>query len=113
MAQLVGVVVKVNTSRLEGVISKLPGAAAEAASMTADQIVLKARAIVPVRTGALRASITKMGGGMRWVATATAGYAIFVEFGTRKMAAQPFLRPAAEAVNMSDIILQFYRMCDL
>lgn len=28
---------------------------------------------------------------------ATAPYSVFVEFGTRKMAAQPFLRPAANA----------------
>ena len=113
MAGLIGVRVKVDTSKLEGVIARLPGAADKAAEMTADAIVVKAMQIVPVDTGALKGSITKAGGGSHWIATATMPYAIHVEFGTRKMPAQPFLRPAAEAVNMSDVILQFYRMCDL
>lgn len=113
MANLIGVRVKVDTSKLQGVIEKLPGAADKAAEMVADEIVVRAKQIVPVDTGALQRSITKAGGGSHWIATATMPYAIYVEFGTRRAAAQPFLRPAAEAVNMSDIILQFYRMCDL
>ena len=53
----------------------------------------------PVRTGALRASIyhqRRPSGSTRmtWRIGALAPHTIFVEKGTRKMAAQPFLRPA-------------------
>ncbi len=113
MAGLIGVRVKVDTSRLQGVISRLPGAADKAAEMTADEIVVRAKALARVDTGEMRDSIQKVGGGSIWAVIATAAHSIFNEYGTRFMSAQPFMVPAAEAVNMSDIILQFYRMCDL
>ena len=56
----------------------------------------------PVRTGLLRSSIDAWGGGLAWWAGVPAGlgavsrYSIFVEYGTSKMAAQPYMRPAAE-----------------
>jgi HK97 gp10 family phage protein len=73
---------------------------------TADEIEDEARKRVPVDTGDLRASIRTQGplngdplayqvtAGNRFV-----GYAPFVEFGTRRMAAQPFLMPAFASVD--------------
>lgn len=55
-----------------------------------------ARSLAPVRTGYLRSSIyAKV---QEWTAEigAEAPYAIYVEFGTRYMQAQPYLRPALE-----------------
>lgn len=113
MAGLIGVRVTIEDSKLQQVISRLPLAADEAAEMTADVIAQNAQAIVPVRTGFLRSTIQKAGGGSHWIVTATAAYAIFVEFGTRFMAAQPFLRPAAEMVDMSRIVAAFHRRLGL
>lgn len=54
-----------------------------------------ARQIVPVRTGFLRSTITFQheGQGHFWFG-ATASYAKYVEFGTSRMIAQPYIRPA-------------------
>lgn len=68
----------------------------------ADDVVEKARDIVPVRFGFLRDSIraSKVGRGEYQAhARSTEGganrdYAHFVEYGTSKMTAQPFMRPA-------------------
>lgn len=58
-------------------------------------ITSRAMSIAPVDTGNLRGSIvpTKQGT-FSWRITAQAGYALYVELGTRKMSAQPFLVPA-------------------
>ncbi|MGQ9506530.1 MAG: HK97-gp10 family putative phage morphogenesis protein [Candidatus Bathycorpusculaceae bacterium] len=65
------------------------------ASWAADVKAL-AKQLVPVRTGHLRSSIyAKIN---EWVAEigAEATYALFVEFGTRYMQAQPYLYPAIQ-----------------
>jgi HK97 gp10 family phage protein len=65
------------------------------ASWAADVKAL-AKQLAPVRTGHLRSSIyAKI---QEWVAEigAEATYALFVEFGTRYMQAQPFLYPAIQ-----------------
>jgi HK97 gp10 family phage protein len=67
---------------------------------TGGRMVAYARAIVPVDTGELRDSI-----GATWDAStltltlhADAPHAAFVEFGTSRMAAQPYLRPTLAQV---------------
>jgi len=61
-----------------------------------------AQALAPVRTGLLRSSVYAQvdarGGGARRVLTlgADAPYAVYVELGTSRMRAQPFLRPAID-----------------
>ena len=59
----------------------------------------EAKRLCPVRTGRLRASIHtgKIEEGVYYVGT-NVYYAPYVEFGTRKMAARPYLRPAAKKV---------------
>lgn len=50
----------------------------------------------PVDTGNLRSSIQGEAKELEGEVTATAEYASFVEFGTRKAESQPFMGPAAE-----------------
>ena len=62
-----------------------------------DNMVTYAQGIVPVRTGNLMASIFAEVDEDNLAVTlgATADYASFIEYGTVKMRAQPFLEPAA------------------
>ncbi len=88
-----GISVKTNLSALDAI-------AAAAADMSGvldagAQIVAEAaRGACPVDTGRLRASIEVSADGNSASVTAGAPYAAYVEFGTWKMAAQPFLTPA-------------------
>ena len=68
-------------------------------SVAAD-IQRKAMRTVPVDTGNLKRSILVdvSDDGKEATVTATADYAAYVEYGTRKMTARPFMRPAAEEV---------------
>lgn len=63
------------------------------------EIEAEAKKRCPVRTGRLRASIHtgRISEKVYYVGT-NVEYAPFVEFGTRKMAARPYLRPAAKKV---------------
>ena len=63
-----------------------------------DNMVTYAQGIVPVRTGNLMASIFADVDEENLSVTlgATADYASFIEYGTVKMRAQPFLQPAAD-----------------
>lgn len=60
------------------------------------QLNQKAKRLVPVDTGYLKGSITTSVelGGLQSTTTPTASYAPYVEYGTRFMAKQPFLKPA-------------------
>ena len=59
-----------------------------------------AKDVVPVDTGALRASIRAVPvSETEWEIAPNTEYDIYVEFGTRKMAAQPYMRPAAEKIR--------------
>lgn len=49
-------------------------------------------------TGATRRSITLQAGGNQAVIEALTNYSGYVEVGTRKMEAQPFMKPALEEV---------------
>ena len=54
-----------------------------------------AKSLCPVDTGRLQSSINvQSGGNTAVVISADTEYAVFVEFGTSKMAAQPYLVPA-------------------
>ena len=53
-------------------------------------------AVCPVRTGFLRSTIGWWIQGLKGVLEALAYYAGFVEFGTRKMGARPFIRPGSD-----------------
>lgn len=65
----------------------------------ADKIASDARNRAPVETGYLRSSIRaeSLSTGKEAQIVVGASYGMFVEYGTYKMAAQPFLNPALEA----------------
>jgi HK97 gp10 family phage protein len=68
----------------------------EALRLWAEAVKEEAQAIVPVRSGYLRSTIYAEIAD--WIANigAEATYAAFVEFGTRRMMARPYLQPALE-----------------
>ncbi|HYG66098.1 MAG TPA: HK97-gp10 family putative phage morphogenesis protein [Anaeromyxobacteraceae bacterium] len=88
-------------SRLQSLLGRLSGriaaAVAEETLAGAEAVAREAKALAPVDTGRLRASIEALREGRTSaVVVARAPYAAFVEYGTRRMAAQPFMRPAAQ-----------------
>lgn len=66
--------------------------ASEVKSVSAD-----ARGGAPVQTGELRSGVTGSASGLSGEVRSPVRHSGFVEFGTGKMAAQPFMAPAAEA----------------
>ena len=56
-----------------------------------------AKSLVRVRTGILRSTIYHKATGLVLDFGATADYASYNEFGTSRMSAQPFMRPALDA----------------
>jgi HK97 gp10 family phage protein len=75
--------------------------AVEAALMEAAEEAMRfARSIVPVDTGTLRDSIDILEQGDDYVVIGTdLEYAAYVEFGTSRMSAQPYIGPAADAMS--------------
>lgn len=96
--------VTVNSEVLDRIIAYAPRVDPEIAEEAATAIQAHAQARAPVRTGALRDNIVKVtAGAMFWVMSMVE-YAAYPEFGTRKMAAQPHMRPAAEEVDYYAIV---------
>jgi HK97 gp10 family phage protein len=97
------------TARLENLASRIDELSGEALIELAEQIVDDAKALCPVDTGSLRRSIryerdpdgsiviAAGGGGVVNPRTRReVDYAAYVEFGTSRSPAQPFLQPALE-----------------
>lgn len=80
---------------------RLAGASSDALQTAARQVESAAKAAAPEDTGTLKESIhiVPMATAGSVTITADARYAVFVEFGTSKMAAQPFMFPAAESAQ--------------
>ena len=67
-----------------------------ATRVVAEAVKEEAKTVCPVRTGYLRSKMFyRTKGVMAWTVGNEASYAVYVEFGTRFMLAQPYLRPAA------------------
>lgn len=82
--------------------------------LAAETIVDEAQRIVPVRTGDLLGSIGYYRESQgRFKVVAGMFYASFVEYGTRFMAARPYLRPAFERVNWLTLARQAIRRLGL
>ena len=81
-------------SMLQDGLANLEDSIAQALDQAGAQICDIARTIVPVRTGFLRSTIGYSADGLTLELTASAYYAGFVEFGTRRMKAEPYMRPA-------------------
>lgn len=67
---------------------------ADIISKGAETVCESAKSLCPVDTGRLQSSINVQSGGNTAVISADTEYAAFVEFGTSKMSAQPYLVPA-------------------
>ena len=104
------VVVKKNRIRAVARSARKPARAAVHAAALA--IEAHAKTIVPVRTGKLKNSIKtwREGPGLYAVGTHVE-YAPYVEFGTRRMAARPYLRPAADIVSarLQELVQQAFQ----
>lgn len=78
----------------------LPQLAAQAVTKAAADLMAFARMNAPVLTGHLMNSITVQPvSALAAIVSVGALYGLFVEFGTRRMAAQPFFMPAVELVR--------------
>lgn len=72
----------------------------EVIAKTAHDVQAQAAAGAPVDTGYLRSSIQAIQvDDLSWQVVVGAEYGIYVEMGTYKMAAQPYLEPAVELVR--------------
>ena len=86
--------IKMTFEQIPNKPKKMKEIIARAIAYAADRIEIEAKAEVPVRTGRLQSSIQQgtLSDG-RWVGPDTE-YDIYVEMGTSRMSAQPYLRPA-------------------
>ena len=92
--------VSVDTTKLNEIIAKLPGNRDKIVKAVAFEVLREAQQKAPVDTGALRANAdvnTKYAGDGIMSVEFYQEYAPYVELGTYKMAARPFLKPAVEA----------------
>ncbi len=100
MASLI--VARIVFDRLPELQGQLRQQASAAIRKAAYDIEAYAKAVVPVDTGNLKNSIqTTMEGDLTAIVGTHVEYAPYVEYGTYKMAARPYLGPAAEAVRSS------------
>ena len=89
--------VSVDTSKLDEIIAKLPGNRDKIVKATAMHVLGEARKRAPVKTGNLRNHSEVTDGEGYANVEFQAEYAPYVELGTYKMNARPFLTPAIEA----------------
>jgi HK97 gp10 family phage protein len=101
--------VTVTKSVLEGWLARLPGVEPIISLLGSQAVEEMAKGYVPYVSGFLHDSIRRDVQGSLWSVKAHASYAGFVEFGTSKMAARPFLNPAMEAVDWDGIVRQAFR----
>lgn len=99
MADSASISVHVRRNEFPRFARMLPDKVDRAVAKAAADVEAQAKIRAAVDTGFMRASIhaEKVGTGHHRVVVG-AEYAQYVEFGTRHMAAQPFLRPAFDAV---------------
>jgi len=89
--------VRLNTSGLDRLSAQLEPKAEQIVSSFAFQVEAGAKTRAPVDTGFLKSSIqAERKSRFHWLVNVLAEYAYFVEYGTYKMRAQPFLTPAVE-----------------
>lgn len=92
--------ISVDTTKLNEIIAKLPANRDKIVKAVAFEVLREAQQKAPVDTGALKANAdvnTKYAGDGIMSVEFYQEYAPYVELGTYKMAARPFLTPAVEA----------------
>lgn len=90
--------IELDTKKLDRILREMPQRAEDLLELAARRVEKKAKTIVPVDTGALKNSITSWSKGplVRFVGDGVE-YGIYVEKGTSRMGAQPWLGPSIEA----------------
>jgi HK97 gp10 family phage protein len=93
----------INGKALEDLFESTSGPTAKLLKQVGTKCVAGAKRLCPVDTGRLRSSITEElrhdDEGLVEVVGTDVEYAAYVELGTHRARAQPFLRPAAEAAK--------------
>lgn len=95
------IVATLTYNKFPDIIRKMPVAAEQIVGETVTEIKDYAVAVVPVATGALRDSIEDEVDGSEGAVYTAQAYSHFVEYGTVKMPAQPYMTPASEAGRTS------------
>jgi HK97 gp10 family phage protein len=102
---MTSVKVDIDLSGLDRLIDNVTRAEDEIPHQAALSTKKDAKRLVPVDTGMLRDSIEEgqVAHGV-WMLIAAMPYAAYVEYGTSRMAAQPYMNPALEMVDWDGII---------
>jgi HK97 gp10 family phage protein len=88
----------VKSNRLPGIAAKCRPAIRRAVHAAGFRAEAGAKGRAAVDTGHMRGAIANRPGDLSTTIHSPAAYSLFVERGTRKMAAQPFMEPAVDAV---------------
>ena len=94
------VVARLTMNRLPELSGMIQARAEQIVSKATFDVEAEAKTVVPVDTGNLKNSITaNLVKPLEGVVSTGVEYAEYVEYGTSKMAAQPYMTPAAETVK--------------
>lgn len=95
------VTVSVTFDRFPEIARAMPERTSQVVRKASFDVEAQAKNRAPVDTGALKNSISTEfeDNGLTGIIAPHVEYATFVEFGTRRMSAQPYMTPAAEAVK--------------
>lgn len=92
--------VEILYNHIGDISEKVAKRASEAVRKAASDIEAHAKMVVPVDTGTLKNSIQAQSTGELSAEVAPhTDYAVYVEYGTSRMRARPYMRPAAEKVR--------------
>ena len=86
----------IRDNRIPSIVAQFPGAVSKVVAKTAFDIESTAKSICPVDTGALSGSIKADVKEFNATIAPHKDYDAYVELGTYKMAAQPYMRPSAD-----------------
>lgn len=90
--------IRIKSNRFAAISQQFHAQASQVVRKTALDIEAGAKQLVPVDTGLLKNSIqTTMESELTGVVFTNTEYAVFVEYGTSRMSAQPYMTPAAES----------------
>lgn len=101
--------IEVDTRELKSLIRRVETFDEIVNDLASEQALQEAQRRVPVLSGDLKKTIRRDVRGKTWALIAGGDgvtYAIWVEFGTSKMAAKPFMVPALNAIKWSSILKQ-------
>jgi len=89
--------ITVTKNLLPAAASRVRSELPDVVGRTALDVEARAKGYAAVDTGEMRAGINSAHSGLSATVNAPVEHSLFIEYGTSKMSAQPFMRPAAEA----------------